>query len=199
MWSKNHTDNIIVTCKTKGQKKIICVFQVAQPYQGFCFDPKYFIVNFEENIVNYAEKWGEMLWKMQYLYIKFWTNPEGAVWSGSLTLFTIALHHLDILHDMVKPRCSNSKIIQANMSCSWTKLTKWSVCPVKTQISLVIRAVWSEASLFAWRNIGSLASHWAQREDWSGCVDVQADLNFCLAHRSLCWLNHAPTHITCVP
>ena len=47
--------------------------------------------------------------------------------------------------------------------------------PPKTQISLGIRPVRSESSLSAWRNLGSLATHWAQRRlirvsrcpDWS--------------------------------
>ena len=33
----------------------MCVFQVSRPYLGFCHDAKHFIVNFEENIVKYAE------------------------------------------------------------------------------------------------------------------------------------------------
>ena len=39
------------------------------------------------------------------------------------------------------------------------------VRPAKTQISLGIRPVWSESSLSAWRNIGSLSTHWAHSED----------------------------------
>ena len=45
------------------------------------------------------------------------------------------------------------------------KTNKMSVRPAKTQISLGIRPVWSESSLSAWRNLGSLASHWAHSED----------------------------------
>ena len=45
------------------------------------------------------------------------------------------------------------------------KTNKMSVCLSKTQISLGIRPVWSESSLSAWRNIGSLATHWAHSED----------------------------------
>ena len=45
-----------------------------------------------------------------------------------------------------------------------TKPAKWHVHPVKTQISLGIRPVWSESSLFAWRNIGSFATCWAPSE-----------------------------------
>ena len=37
--------------------------------------------------------------------------------------------------------------------------------PAKTQISLGIRPVWSESSLSAWRNLGSLVTHWAHIED----------------------------------
>ena len=39
------------------------------------------------------------------------------------------------------------------------------VRPAKTQISLGILPVWSESSLSAWRNLGSLATHCAHSED----------------------------------
>ena len=39
------------------------------------------------------------------------------------------------------------------------------VRPAKTQLSLSIRPVWSESSLFAWRKLRSLATHWAHSED----------------------------------
>ena len=45
------------------------------------------------------------------------------------------------------------------------KTYKVTVRPVKTEISLGIRPVWSESSLSAWRKIGSLATHWAHSED----------------------------------
>ena len=45
------------------------------------------------------------------------------------------------------------------------KTNKMTVRPAKTQISLGIRSVWSESSLSAWRNIGSLATHYAHSED----------------------------------
>ena len=54
----------------------------------------------------------------------------------------------------------------------WTRLwaATWQnqqicVCPATTQISLGIRPVWSESSLSAWRNLGSLATHWAHGKD----------------------------------
>ena len=43
--------------------KYICVFQVSRPYLGFCPDPKHFIVNCEQNVVNFAEKMGENVLK----------------------------------------------------------------------------------------------------------------------------------------
>ena len=45
------------------------------------------------------------------------------------------------------------------------KTNKMSVRPAKIQISLGICPVWSESSLSAWRNLGSLATHWAHSED----------------------------------
>ena len=45
------------------------------------------------------------------------------------------------------------------------KTNKMSVRPAKTQISLGICLVWSESSLSAWRNLGSLATYWAHSED----------------------------------
>ena len=42
---------------------------------------------------------------------------------------------------------------------------KVSVRSAKTQFSLGIRTVWSESSLSAWRNLWSLATHWAHSED----------------------------------
>ena len=44
----------------------------------------------------------------------------------------------------------------------YDKTNKWHVRPAKTQISLGIRPVLSESSLSAWRQLGSLATGWAQ-------------------------------------
>ena len=52
-----------------------------------------------------------------------------------------------------------------NTNYRMTKPTKRPVCPAKTQISLGIHTVWSESSLCAWRNLWSLATHWAHSED----------------------------------
>ena len=51
------------------------------------------------------------------------------------------------------------------MSLRVTKPTKWPMHPVKTQISLGIRPVWSESSLSAWSNIGPLTTYWVHSED----------------------------------
>ena len=51
------------------------------------------------------------------------------------------------------------------MSRCTTKPTKWLVRPAKTQISLGIRPVWAESSLFAWRHLWTLATYWAHSED----------------------------------
>ena len=48
---------------------------------------------------------------------------------------------------------------------SHDKTNKMSVRPAKTQISMGIRPVWSESSLSAWRNLGSLATHWEHSEN----------------------------------
>ena len=45
------------------------------------------------------------------------------------------------------------------------KTNKMTVHRAKTQISLGISSVWSESSLSAWRQLGSLATHWAHSED----------------------------------
>ena len=51
------------------------------------------------------------------------------------------------------------------MSRDVTKPTKRHVRPARTQISLDIRPVWSESSLSAWKNLGSLDTQWAHSED----------------------------------
>ena len=48
-------------------------------------------------------------------------------------------------------------------AASWQN--QWHVRPSKTQISLGICPVWSESSLSTWRQLGSLATHWAHSED----------------------------------
>ena len=79
------------------------------------------------------------------------------------------------MHRLLQPVCACTKWENSvkqwksklQLSHSMTKLTEWPVHPAKTQISLGIRSVWSEPLLSAWRNLGSLATHWAHSEDWS--------------------------------
>ena len=49
-----------------------------------------------------------------------------------------------------------------------TKPTKWPIRPAKTQISLGICTVWSDSSLFAWKNLMSSATPWAHSNDLTG-------------------------------
>ena len=52
------------------QKKKICVLQVSRPYLGFSPDPKHFIVDCEQIVVKFAEKWGKCIEKCNF-YIKY--------------------------------------------------------------------------------------------------------------------------------
>ena len=76
-----------------------------------------------------------------------------------------------------------------------TKPTRWHGLPVKTQISLTIRPSWSESSLSACRNLGSLASHKVHSEDWLDWADAQTYVSPRWAHRSFCWFCHAAAHM----
>ena len=62
------------------------------------------------------------------------------------------------------------------------KTNNVAVHPVKTQISLSIRPVWSESALSTWRKLWSLATHWAQRRLWLDWANAQADLSLRCAH-----------------
>ena len=73
-----------------------------------------------------------------------------------------------------RPETSGDTPCKKQVSHRMTKPTKWHLCPAKTQISQGIRPVWSESSLYAWRNHGSLATHWAQAKTLirlGGCPD----------------------------
>ena len=54
-----------------------------------------------------------------------------------------------------------------------TKPTKW-LCAQRRLGSAWASAQSNQSSLSTWRNIGSLATHWAHSEDWS---DAKADLS----------------------
>ena len=59
------------------------------------------------------------------------------------------------------PSIHQNSLCQIIMSRSTTRPSKWFVHPAKTLISLGICSVWSECSLYAWRNLMSFASDWA--------------------------------------
>ena len=74
------------------------------------------------------------------------------------------------------------------------KMVKWVVHPANTQISL-----FDQSLLSAWRNFGSLATHWAHSEDAdrSDWADAQADLSLRWAHSHIVgfvmrWLIYLP-------
>ena len=81
------------------------------------------------------------------------------------------------------------------LSCSTTKSTKWHVRPVKTQISLGIRPVWSASSLCTqWVAKDPRFLH-ADSEDWSDWADAEADLSVRRAHRSFGWFCRAASYL----
>ena len=59
--------------------------------------------------------------------------------------------------------------------------------PAKTQISLGICPVWSESSLWAWRNLGSLVTHWVHSEntDQTGQTERMPRLIWVFAERTV--------------
>ena len=75
----------------------------------------------------------------------------------------------EILHSHLSStsfhHCNQLQCISLPVRRLMTKPTKWHMRPAKTQLSLGIRPVWSESSLFAWRKFGSLATHWVHSED----------------------------------
>ena len=71
------------------------------------------------------------------------------------------------------------------------KTNKMSVRTAKTQISLGIRPVWSESLLSAWRNLWSLATHWAHSED----SDQTGRM---LGAHSFCWFCHVAAHLSSI-
>ena len=79
----------------------------------------------------------------------------------------------------------SGKLVKHETSRDMTKPTKR---PVKTQISLGIRPVWSESSLSAWRYLGSLATHWAHC--WSGWSESS------LGAHLFCWFCHVVAQTT---
>ena len=80
-------------------------------------------------------------------------------------------------HDKQSSSCLHFKL-----SRNMTKPTKWPVCPVKTQISLGIRLVWSVFSAHLMGSKGSNVFSCRQQRLWSVWADAQADLSLRWAH-----------------
>ena len=88
-----------------------------------------------------------------------------------------------------------SSLVSNTHKTPHVKTNKMTVRPAKTQISLGIRPFWSESSLSAWRNLGSLATHWAHSED-SDQTGRMPRLTWVFAGRTLILLLcHVAAHI----
>ena len=74
---------------------------------------------------------------------------------------------------------------QADLSLGWAHMSMCWFCHASAQF-------WSEYSLSAWRNHGSLATHCTHSKRlWSDCMDAQTDLSLSWANMSTCWFCHA--------
>ena len=97
-------------------------------------------------VAEYARKW--WFWSLQHFQQHFsHIVTQSGQTHKTMLIFIVQLHRY------------------YNMSRPMTKPTKWHMRPVKTQISLGSRPVWSASSLSTWRKLGSLTSHWAHSED----------------------------------
>ena len=79
------------------------------------------------------------------------------------------------------------------------RTTKPAIRPAMSQISLYIHPVWQGFLLIplwiAWR----LQKAHAISEDWSDCVDGQADLSLCWSYKSYCWFCCVLAHVEASP
>ena len=97
---------------------------------------------------------------MQKPYFIFW-HKQKYISTNFKNVCCIFWPGQNILLNVVMQIIINSTKIVCYVSRVTIKPTIWHVRPAKTQISLGICPVWSESSLSAWRNIKSLATHWA--------------------------------------
>ena len=101
---------------------------------------------------------------MQKPYFIFW-HKQKYITTNFKNVCCIFWPGQNILLNVVMQIIINSMKIVCYVSRVTIKPTIWHVRPAKTQISLGICPVWSESSLSAWRNIKSLATHWAHSKD----------------------------------
>ena len=112
-------------------------------------------------------------------------GPDHTTWMRKLIWAFVFSTCLKTRFDMVRPIYNRHQGKHLSHKMRKRRPTFWYVRPTKTQISLHIRAVWSEASLYAWRIFASLAIQNAPGEDfWSACANAQADLNLHWSHKS---------------
>ena len=88
-------------------------------------------------------------WNWTYINKHFCTNLIPLQWCILKKWILDAIFKFPLLRNLCE---------HPHLSHCITKPTKWPVCPAKTQISLGICPVWSESSLSALRNVGSLAT-----------------------------------------
>ena len=102
-------------------------------------------------------------WQIMYIFGKIETMLT-IYFNTSTSIHDIRIKYLFASKIDIKYAAGLMKCQYLKLSESITKRTQWSVRPVKTRISLGILPVWSQASLFAWRNLGFLAD---AQPDWS--------------------------------
>ena len=66
---------------------------------------------------------------------------------------------------LVSPKTAHNSQTPQNIWARHDKTNNVALRSAKTQVTLGIRPVWLVSSLSAWRNLGSLATHWAHSED----------------------------------
>ena len=111
------------------------------------------------------------------------------VWYKSPSFLSVYLGRRSIhlststLVSIISPVHFSQKSYNLYMSHLMTKPTKW-LGPAKTEISLCIHPVWSEASLCAQlvATCKDPSFLHADSEDWSDWADAQADLSLCWGH-----------------
>ena len=96
-----------------------------------------------------------------YITAKVKSNDQELIQSDPISKLKLSGNHI---------ACSFWQFLVGSVLWKWNELphdttNKMTVHPAKTQISLGLHPVWSESSLFAWRELGSLAAHWAHSED----------------------------------
>ena len=157
-------------------------FQVHQPFGSR-----------EEDFLSFYHLWAwRPYWScdLNHLYKLSFLNPTvpHEIWLLSFSLFNFIFNIIIFLF-----LCSDCW--QRYMSHLMTKLTKWGVRLVETQISLGIspvRSVFAVRMKKAWV-IGYPLS--AQQRLWSDWVDAQVDLSLRWAHRPFCWFCHEVAQI----